>query len=262
MTDIFIFSGGAYKRDLVGRDHPQDDGDYRTPLNCAETQHVVHDPELPGRDAPGAFGSTFFMAKHIGRHKSQGGLGGLEVGDYVYVHLLPTMGIWHSIAVATDYGLTDFGAELEVVDACEVYTAIAGGGTGADVTPMVAPVAHDFESGLGNSIKSAITYANFDCSTGEDANWSKYRNPDSVTHEAFSAPVITKGHAAYVRLRITAVPDTWEGECSSCHENNPLPRIQLSLTGHTTCIRMNELLPYCNCESVICAGCDNGCDDC
>lgn len=260
MTDIFIYKGGAYKQALYGRRHAQDDGDYRAPLNCAEAQFVLHDPELPGRDYPGAYQSDFVMAKHIDRPKSEGGIADLAVGDYVYIHVIPNMSVLTSFAAVTDYAIDGFSADFEIVDACQVYDALRCGKTGVDVAPLIPAIAHDFSCGLGNAIKDAVTKAAFDCSNGEDADWTKYRNPNAVNLIAFDKPLAIRG-AAYIRLKIKAVPDAWDNPCTSCKETCNLPRIQVGLTGAVHSLRLHELLPYCDCPEKICPGCESSCPE-
>lgn len=258
MTDIFIFNGGAYKRQLYGRSHPQDDGQYRAPLSCAEAQFVLHDPELPGRDYPGAYASTFVMAQHIDRAKADGGIRDVVAGDYIYFHLIPNLSILTSLAIMTDFGLDGFGAQFEIVDVCSVYEALRCGKTGADVASLIPAITYDFRNGIGMAVKDAVNEAELGCKLGDNVTWRDFRNPDAISITVFDKPLIIRG-AAYVRMKVTEAPTTWDNPCTSCNEICNVPRLQLSLTGAIHALRTHEVVPPCNCPEKICAGCESSC---
>ena len=259
MADIFLFHGGPYKKHLVGRSHETDDGRIRAPLNCAEAQHVVYDPEIPGRDAPNAFGDTLFLQKYADLFKN------VQVDDYFYLYLMPGAIRYTSFWVASDVAVAGFKVEFDVVDACDIYTAISCDGDTAEVEPLADPIEHDFECGLGHAIKDAVELANFECKYGiENENnpkWSKFRKPEAFQFVDLSDPVLKNLGAGYLRMKIVELPAELNLDCNACSDFSGWPRIQFGLLGQATCFRPNEILPHCVCHSVICAGCEQPCEE-
>ena len=242
---IFLFDGGNYKRGV-------DSGRSRVPLTDQEAELIFADPEIPG-DTDNSIATELNMKKYASE------LCQLEVGDELFVGLVPDAAVYRGLWMNSFDALAGLEVDVDLVSVKEVYQQWLdndGDATGVPNTLNSAPLAYDFADGLGHSTKDAN-----DLTDLYGGSVTDHRNNDALVVSIFDAqtPALL-GESQYIRLTVTAVPAgslPESGCCSDCGETAH-PTFQVGALYDRLCVDKQRVRNFCNCPETLCG---DGCDE-
>lgn len=244
-TPYLLFYGGNYKRGI-------DDWRIRVPLNEKEIDEVFYDPDVPN-DTDNSIGSEFNMAEFEELFCN------LEVGDELYLVLLPDACIYRGLWAMAFNPVKGFTARFDCVRARDLYNAWVGGQPmkGLPAVAGTASLDYDFSDGLGFDSWTAETNAKTPWAAGD---YNYYRNNAALKWAGFDTQFFAAlGEAMYIRMTITAVGEAGTsdpGVCCTCGKPK-FPVFQIGAIYDRMCADKQRHVKYCNCHEIPCR---NGCN--
>jgi len=238
---LFLFDGGNYKRRI-------DSGRVRVPLTPQEAEIVFYDPEIPA-DSDNSIGTELNMVKYASQFCN------LEVGDELFIGLVPDAVLLRGIWMMSFDSLVGFQADYDLVSVVDVYNqwlANNGDATGVPGFYLDASgtISYDFAEGLGQSTKDANDIVELYGGVPGD-----YRNNSALVISPYTDPVpLLLSQSLYMRLTVTGLPADGineEGCCNSC-DNPQLPTFQLGAIYDRLCVDKQRVRKYCNCPQRLC----------
>lgn len=226
---IFLFDGGLYKAN-------EDNGRVRVPLTPEEAQLVFYDPEIPG-DTDNSIGSTLDM----GVYASQ--FAGLEVGDEIFVGLVPDAVVLRGIWMNAFDAIEGFKVKADLVSVPDVYENL---GEAQPTFEGTASLEYDFKDGLGHATIDAIGEAKF---WGGEA--SDYRNLEALKAKFFDQTLAPLGQSTYLRITVVELGEFGEnapdGCCAGCGQKR-YPTFQIGAIYDRICVDKQRVRNFCNCN--------------
>lgn len=244
-TPYLLFHGGNYKRGI-------DDWRIRVPLNEKEIDEVFYDPDVPN-DTDNSISSEFNMRDFEELFCN------LEVGDELYLVLLPDACIYRGLWAMAFNPVKNFTARFDCVRARDLYNAWVGGQSmkGLPAVAGTAALDYDFSDGLGYDSWTAETNAKTPWAAGD---YNYYRNNAALKWAGFNTQFFAAlGEAMYIRMTITAVGEAGTsdpGVCCTCGKPK-FPVFQIGAIYDRMCADKQRHVKYCNCHEIPCR---NGCN--
>lgn len=243
-TPYLLFNGGNYKRGI-------DDWRVRIPLNEKEIDEVFYDPDVPN-DTDNSIGSEFNMSEFEELFCN------LEVGDELYLVLLPDACIYRGLWAMAFNPVKGFTVRFDCVRARDLYNAWVGGQSmkGLPAVAGTASLDYDFSDGLGFDSWTAETNAKTPWAAGD---YNYYRNNAALKWAGFDTQFFAAlGEAMYIRMTVTAVGEAGTsdpGVCCTCGKPK-FPVFQIGAIYDRMCADKQRHVKYCNCHEIPCR---NGC---
>lgn len=246
---IFLFHGGMYKRGV-------DDERKRVPMAPHEADLLFYDPHVP-YDTDNSIRTELDMGRYaeLWCH--------LEVGDEIYVGLLPDAALYRGIWAMAFNAVPGFKVEFDLVRIRDVWNALVNNRDLKGIRAMPMPggrafLPYDFTDGVGMSPYQAMTLAKLPYGKG---SYDAYRNNAALKYAPIDPDFFAQlGESMYIRMTVKELGEFGniqpDGCCSNCHESK-YPKFQVGVVYDRLCVDKARWTKYCNCDQSFCAeGCD------
>lgn len=246
---IYLYHGGNYKKGI-------DDFRLRVPLRPAELDEVFYDPHVPYH-GDNSIATTLDMGEYADI------LCNLQVGDEVYVAILPDAALYWGMWAMSFTPVNGFKVEFDLVRGRDVWNAWVNEQelSGLPRVPGTMALPYDFTNGLGHNSWNAITVSKLPWNSG---NYDDFRNNAALEWVAYNPALFAfLGEAMYIRMTVKELGDfslqMQDGGCCNYCLKRRYPTFQVGMVYAHICADKQRWLKYCNCDSGLCReGCGGG----